>query len=190
MNTLGKALMGATAATALAVAAPAQARDNGGIDGEDVLAGVLILGGVAAIIAAVSDDDDDDRYERQARYEPRYNNRARYDPRYDNRNVRNHRGYQQPRQLTARAAVNQCATAAQRRAAQYGRARITQITDVDRERNGFDVEGRLEVNEGRWNNGSNRGRRWNASYNDVDRGRFSCRIRYGQVESVRIRGIG
>ncbi|MBC2776917.1 hypothetical protein [Parasphingopyxis marina] len=180
MNILGKTLMGATAATALAVAAPAQARDNGGIDGEDVLVGALILGGVAAVIAAVSDNDDDDRYERQ----------ARYDPRYDRRNTRPNNGYNngyyRQQNLTPRAAVNQCATAAQRRASQYGRARITEITDIDRDRNGYDVEGRLVVNEGRWNNG---GRRWNAGYNNVDNGRFSCRIRYGQVERVRIRGI-
>ena len=180
MNILGKSLMGATAATALAVAAPAQARDNNGIDGGDILAGVLLIGGVAAVIAAASDDDDD-------RYDARYD--RRYDPRHDRRNNdwgRNRRGQYgyQHRQISPRAAVNRCARAAQQRASRYGRARVTQITDVDRNRNGYEVEGRLVVNEGRWG-----GRRWNASYNEYDRGRFSCRIRDGRVDRVRVRGI-
>jgi hypothetical protein len=191
MIPLGKTLMGATAATALAVAAPAQARDHDdGIDGGDILAGALILGGVAAVIAAVSDDDDNDRYERDVRYDPRYGRDGRYEPRYDGPYARNQRGHYRPQRLNPRVAVNQCATAAQRRASQYGRARITEITDVDRKRNGYDVEGRLVVNEARWHDRWNRGRRWNANYgNNLDRGRFTCRIRYGQVERVRIRGI-
>ena len=181
MNILGKSLMGATAATALAVAAPAQARDNNGIDGGDILAGVLLIGGVAAVIAAASDDDDD-------RYDARYD--RRYDPRHDRRNNdwdrrdrRGHQGYRHNR-MNPRAAVNRCATAAQQRASRYGRARVTQITDVDRNRNGYEVEGRLVVNEGRWG-----GRRWNAGYNDYDRGRFSCRIRHGRIDRLRVRGI-
>lgn len=176
MNILGKTLMGATAATALAVAAPAQARDNNGIDGGDILAGVLLLGGVAAVIAAVSDDDDD-RYDnaRDVRYDPRYNGGNQ------NPNVygqRNNRGYGQI-QMNPRAAVNTCATAAQQRASRYGRARVTEITNVDRNRNGYEVEGRVVVNEGRSN----------ASYNQYDQGRFTCRIRNGRVDQVRVRGI-
>ena len=177
MNILGKTLMGATAATALAVAAPAQARDNGGIDGGDILVGALLIGGVAAVIAAVSDDDDD-----------RYDNRrdVRYNGRTQNSNVygqRNNRGYGHI-QMSQNAAVNTCSAAAQQRASRYGRAQVTQITDVDRNRNGYEVEGRVVVNEGRSNN-----RRRNAS-NNYDQGRFTCRITNGRVDQLRVRGIG
>lgn len=176
MNIFGKTLMGATAATALAVAAPAQARDHDGIDGGDIVTGALVLGGLAAVIAATSDDDDryDDRYDR------RYGDR--YDDRYDRRD-RRHSRYN--RRMSPRAAVNQCANAALQRASRYGRAQITEITDVDRDRRGYEVEGRLVVQENSWN----RGRRWNTGYNDYDRGRFSCRIRNGRIDRVRVRGI-
>lgn len=169
MNILGKSLMGATAATALAVAAPAQARDNGGIDGGDILVGALLIGGVAAVIAASSDNDDN-----------------RYDSRYDGRNTdwdrRNQRGYQQ--QMSQRAAVSTCSAAAQQSASRYGQARVTQITDVDRNSNGYEVEGRVAVAE-RYRGG----RRYNASHNNYDQGRFTCRIRNGRVDQVRVRGI-
>lgn len=171
MNILGKTLMGATAATALAVAAPAQARDNNGIDGGDILAGVLLIGGVAAVIAASSDNDD--------RYDNRYDRR---NADWDRRDQRSQRGYQQ--RMTPRAAVNTCSAAAQQSASRYGRARVTQITDVDRNRNGYEVEGRVAVAE-RYRGG----RRYNASHNNYDQGRFTCRIRNGRVDRVRVRGI-
>ncbi|MGP1284197.1 MAG: hypothetical protein ACTS1X_14575 [Parasphingopyxis sp.] len=167
MKYLGKTLMGATAATALAVAAPAQARDNDGIDAGDVIAGALILGGIAAVAAAVTDDDDDDRYERR---------HGRYDD-YDRR-------YNRPyRQLRPRQAVRQCRRAARHEASRYGRARVTEITEVDRRRDGYRVEGRLLVEEGRY------GRRGYYRTADYDRGRFTCRIRYGQIDRLRVRGL-
>ncbi|WP_299329286.1 hypothetical protein [Parasphingopyxis sp.] len=171
MTIIGKTLMGATAATALAVAAPAQASNNDGIDGGDILAGVLVLGGLAAVIAAVSDDDDD-RYEH-------------YDRRYDGPYARNHRGhYYGHGRLRPRQAINRCAIAAQQRASRYGRAQITEITDVDRARGGYRVEGRVVVEENRF------GRRGYYRTAGYDRGRFSCRIRYGQIDRLRVSGLG
>lgn len=182
MKTLTKGLFGATAATALAVAtaSPAQARD--GIDGEDILAGVLIAGAAAAVIAAATGGDDnyDDRY-----YGRQYGDR--YGDRYGQRGYR----------IDARQAVRMCAQAAQREASRYGRARVTRITDVDRDRGGFEVEGRLMVDENRY--GRNNGYRYNSRYGqrgsygrydrDLDRGRFSCEIRYGRIADLDIDGI-
>jgi hypothetical protein len=178
MNIFGKTLMGATAATALAVAAPAQARDNDRVDAGDVIAGVLILGGIAAIAAAASDNDDN-RYERR---DTRYDRR---DTRYDNNNRRHRNQYGQRQQMRPRQAVNQCSQAARQQASRYGRAQVTEITEVDRQRDGYRIEGRLLVNEGR------QGRRGRGHYRSAnyDQGRFSCRVRYGQVERVRVRGL-
>lgn len=173
MTMIGKTLMGATAATALAVAAPAHASDNDGIDGGDILAGVLVLGGLAAVIAAASDDDD--RYERD----------TRYDRRYDGPYARDYRGqYGGHARMRPRRAVNRCARAAVDRASRYGRAHVTEITEVDRRRDGYRVRGRLVVADG-----YRGGRRWNAGYGEVDRGRFSCRIRYGRIDRLRVRGL-
>ncbi len=179
MITLGKTVMGATAATALAVAAPAQARDHdGGIDGEDILTGALVIGGIAAIAAAASSDDD--RYDR-------------YDRDWDRRADRRHYGDRRftRARMGPRAAVNRCTAAVERRASRrHGRADVTRITEVDRDRNGWEIEGRLVVDETRYGRrGWNNGRRWDAGYRDLDRGRFSCRIRYGQIDRLRIRGI-
>lgn len=188
MKTLTKGLFGATAATALAVASasPAQARPGDGIDGEDILTGVLIAGAAAAVIAAATSGDDD-------RYDDGYYGRN-YDNRYGNRYGQ--RGYR----MNAQQAVRQCAAAAQQRASRYGQAQITDITDVDRKRGGFEVEGRLVVDESRYGrNGWNNGYRTNSRYDrrgrynryerDLDRGRFSCEIRNGRITDIDIDGI-
>ena len=171
MNTIGKTLMGATAATALAVAAPAQARDNDGIDAGDVIAGVLVLGGIAAVAAAI-DGNDNDRYDRRHTRRGDYNYRGDYrrgDHRYGQR-------------LRPRQAIRQCRRAARQEASRYGRARVTEITEVDRRDDGYRVRGRLLVEEGRY------GRRGYRTA-DYDRGRFSCRVRYGQIDRLRVRGL-
>ncbi|QLC23278.1 hypothetical protein HFP51_14415 [Parasphingopyxis sp. CP4] len=171
MNTIGKTLMGATAATALAVAAPAQARDNDGIDAGDVIAGVLVLGGIAAVAAAI-DGNDDNRYERHHTRHGDYNYRGDY-----------RRGdYRQGQRLRPRQAVNRCRRAARQEASRYGRAQVTEITEVDRRSDGYRVRGRLLVEEGRY------GRRGYRTA-DYDRGRFSCRVRYGQIDRLRVRGL-
>ena len=59
MKTITKALVGTVAAGAMAMAsaAPAQAqyrdRDRGGIDAGDIIAGALIIGGIAAVTGAI-----------------------------------------------------------------------------------------------------------------------------------------
>jgi len=171
MNILGKTLMGATAATALAVAAPAQARDNNGVDAGDVIAGVLILGGIAAVAAAVSDDDNGDRYQRAHNRNDDYNRNTR-----NNRNARR-------LQMRPRQAVNQCSNAARQQASRYGRAQVTEITEVDRRNDGYRIQGRLLVQEGR------QGRRSHYRNAGYDQGRFTCRVRYGQIDRLRVRGI-
>ncbi len=171
MTIIGKTLMGATAATALAVAAPAQARDNDGIDTGDVLAGVLVLGGIAAVAAAI-DGNDGDRYDRRHTRQRDYNYRGDY-----------RRGdYRYGQRLRPRQAIRQCRRAARQEASRYGRARVTEITEVDRRDDGYRVRGRLLVEEGRY------GRRGYRTA-DYDRGRFSCRVRYGQIDRLRVRGL-
>lgn len=187
MKTLSKALAKGTIATvaagamALGTAAPAQAqyrdrdrRDHDGIDAGDVIAGALIIGGIAAIASAGS---------RNGRYDDRYNDRY------------NRAG--NPRQ-----AVEQCVYAAERNASRYsygGNAQVTDIRNVDRRRDGYRISGRIAVNsQGRdWRRGDNRYGRgwgddyrgWNDRYSGYDAGRFTCEVRYGRVVDLDYSGI-
>ena len=77
MKSISKALIGTVAAGAMAMgaASPAQAqwrdRDRGdGIDAGDIIAGALIIGGIAAIASAAGNDGYD-RYDRYDRYNQR-----------------------------------------------------------------------------------------------------------------------
>lgn len=175
MKSITKTLVGTAAAGVLAVgsATPAMANDRDrGIDGGDILTGALIIGGIAAV-AAIADKDRDDR-----RYRDRdYYRGDRYD-RYDRR------GYGSSRH-NGDAAVNQCIRAVERQAERYGggRAEVTQIRDVDRERNGWEVKGRLAVQDYRHN-----GRRYDRN-RGWDEGRFTCDIRRGRVVDIDYRGI-
>ncbi len=175
-KTLAKGTLGTVAAgaMALATATPAMADNYRGkdrIDAGDVIAGAVIIGGIAALAGAF-DGDKRDRY-RDRRYRDR-----NYDRGY-NHNVRYNRG-----QYNGRRAVERCVRVAERQARRFGGYRyadVTQIRDVDRTRYGFRVKGRIQV-EG------NRGYRGR----DYDRGRFTCwfdgRGR-PQVEFRNIRGL-
>ena len=173
MKSITKALVGTAAAGVMAVASatPAVASDrhrDRGIDGDDILTGALIIGGIAAI-AAIADDDDDRR-------DRRYRDRDyRYGDRYDRRNSRRGNGER---------AVDRCIRAAERRAERWsgGRAEVTQIRDVDRERGGWEVKGRIAVQDYRYNGRNYRNNGW-------DEGRFTCDIRNGRVVDVDFRGI-
>lgn len=184
MKNMSKALVGTVAAGAMAMASasPAMAqgrydyRDDDGIDAGDIIAGALIIGGIAAVASAAGRDRDYDR---------RY--RGRYDDRYYNRG-----GY-------ARDAVEQCVYAAERTANRYsygGRSHVTDIRDVDRKRDGYKVKGRIAVNTR--NDGWRRGwgndyRGWNSRYRGYDAGKFECEVRYGRVVDLDfddIRGLG
>lgn len=151
---LAKGTLGTVAAGAMALASasPAMAddrRDRNGVGAEEVIAGALVIGGIAALAGAFDGDRNRDRY-RDRRYNYRGN------------------GYHNARDFRRggpRQAINRCVRAAERQARRFGGWRfadVTQVRDVDRTRRGFRVEGRIEV-EG------NRNFRRN-----YDRGRFTC----------------
>lgn len=164
----------AVGAMALASATPAFAgsRDRDRIDAGDVIAGALIIGGIAAIASASSKD--------------RYRDGYRYrDNRYGHGN--------------SQAAVERCVRAVERdaRRAGFRRAHVTEIRDVDRERRGWEVTGRLVVDEG-YNRGYRGDRNYRVNYDDrrgnyrdrnLDRGRFKCEIRRGRVVDIDYKGI-
>jgi len=192
MKIISKALVGTIAAGAMAVttATPAQAR---GVDVGDVIAGALIIGGIAAVAGAVGRNrgyDDGYVYEGNGNY--RYNDR--YDNRYYNNNY-NRAG--DPRQ-----AVEQCVYAAERNANRYsygGNSQVTDIRNIDQKRDGYTVRGRIAVNQmgrnyrssdaryGRGWNGDYRG--WNNNYRGYDAGTFTCKVRYGQVVDLDYNGV-
>lgn len=173
MKTISKALVGTVAAGAMALsAAPAAARDrNGdGIDVGDIIAGALVIGGIAAVASSVGRDRGYNGTYGGPYYGDRYDNR--YGSRY---------GYNQG---NSRRAVEQCVYAAQRGA--YG-ARVTDIRSVDRKRDGYKIKGTVVVNE--------RGGGWGRDYNyryagrNYDQGRFTCDVQYGRVVDLDYSGL-
>ncbi len=177
------ALLGAAAATMVA-ATPADARDRSwgrghdGIDAGDVIAGALIIGGIAAIASAGSRNDRGyDRYD-DRRYGRNYDRGYGYN---DGGNGYYNNGY------NSRRAVDQCVQAARRDAGRYGWARVTDVTSIDRVRGGYVVRGRLVVEtRGR---GYDRGYHYDRYNDGYDKGRFSCVTRYGAVEDVNLAGL-
>ena len=166
-GTLGTVAVGAMA---LASASPAMAdrgRDRG-IDAGDVIAGAVVIGGIAALAGAFDKDRN------------RYNDR-----RYNNRNYNN--GYAYNRGGGQRA-IERCIRVAERQARRFGGYRyadVTQIRDVDRTRYGWRVKGRMEVQglQGRGYGYGNRG---------YDRGKFTCHVDgrgRPQIDFSSIRGL-
>ncbi|RVQ68882.1 hypothetical protein EKN06_01235 [Croceicoccus ponticola] len=195
MKSVSKAIIGSAAAGAMALASasPAFSRDrygHDGIDAGDVIAGALIIGGIAAIASAGSknrsdgyyyagDDRDyrDGRYDRDDRYD-------RYDRSYNSRGG------------SARSAVEQCVNAAERdaRRAGFRRADVTDIREVDRRNGGYRIKGRIAVDTGY--SGSRYGRGWDNDYrgsrNDMrswDSGKFTCEVSHGRVRDLGYSGI-
>lgn len=173
MKTISKAFVGSVAAGAMALASatPAMAqdryRDRGdGISAGDIIAGALVIGGIAAVAGSIG------------------NNRGTYgEPYYGDRYGSNY-GYDYNRHGNSRQAVQQCVSAAQRGA--YG-ARVTDVRDIDRKRDGYRVKGTLIVNE----RGSGWGRDYNYRYSgsNYDRGTFTCDVRYGRVVDLDYNGL-
>lgn len=185
MTTIPKALVGAVAAGAMAMvpltAASAQSRDyrdrDRGISAGEIIAGAVVLGGIAAVAASIGNNNrSDNRYYRNGNYG------------YYNGNPR--------------AAVEQCVGAArqdaQRRGFRY--AEVTQIRDVNDTSYGWKIKGNLVVDGSRYgNNGYNRGynngRYYNSRYDDRygynrgDDGSFTCWIDRGRVSRMDYSGI-
>src|SRR5688572_12932909 len=149
MTTITKALAKGTIATvaagamAMASATPAQAqwrdrdRDRGGVDAGDIIAGALIIGGIAAVTGALGG--------RNRGYDGRV---------YEGRGGYGYDGYGYDRAGNPRQAVEQCVYAAERNASRYSRrggAQVTDIRDINRRRDGYTVKGRIAVDTGNRN---------------------------------------
>ncbi len=173
MKFLTKRLLGAGAAAAalVTVAAPAQAqryerhhRDRDSISAGEVIAGAVVLGGLAAIIASADDD--------------------RYNDGYDYRRS-GYNDYNTNRGGGSRAAINRCVNQVENWASRYSRADVTQIRDIDRTQYGYRVKGNLVVQDGWRGRGSDR-YGYNRGY---DRGRFTCYVERGHVVDIDYRGL-
>ncbi len=196
-NTLARTAIGTAAigAMALTSASPAFARDrydNNRVDTGDIIAGALVLGGIAAV-AAATDNNNDRRY--------------RNDYNYRNTNYRGYNQYNSNRykRRGPRAAVERCVRAVERdaRRAGYRYANVTEIRNVERERGGWEVKGRLVVDGnrgyGRYNtdydyadNGRYRNNGQSRYYKPSarnDRGRFVCDTSRGSVVNINYRGL-
>ena len=163
-GTWARISLGAVAATALtaATATPAMAddyRDRGGIGAGEIIAGAVVIGGIAALAGAFDGDRNDRRYAYRDRdYRSGYGGNA-----------------------NPRTAVERCVRAAEnqaRRAGGYRYADVVDVRDVDRTGHGFRVKGRIAV-EGspRWG-----GRR-------SDRGNFTCHTDGRGAPQVNFRGV-
>jgi hypothetical protein len=194
MKTLSKALVGTVAAGAMVMgsATPALAQyrdrnDNDGIGVGEIIAGALIIGGIAAVASAAGRNrgyNDGYVYEGRGYDDRNYN--GRYDDRYNNAG-------------SSRQAVEQCVNAAERNANRYsygGRSQVTDIRNIDRKRDGYTVKGRIAVNtrNANWQRGWNNDYRgYNNNYRGYDAGNFTCKVRYGRVIDIDysgIRGLG
>ena len=131
-------------------------RHRNGISGGDVLAGILVIGGIAAIASAASKNNGDQRYDdRDYRSDnSRYDDR-RADPRTESRYDRGAGDID--------SAINACTDAAERKAGRD--ARVTAIESVVRDGDGWRVEGLLS---------------------NSDEGTFLCGARDGRVDFVQI----
>lgn len=180
-GTLGTLAIGAMA---MATASPALANDRDrGISTGEVIAGAVILGGIAAVIASSSKRDRD-------RYDYRGRDYRGHD--YRGRDYRD-RGYRDDfRGNSSRVAVEECIRAAERQARRFSgsRAEVFEIRDIDRERGGFEVKGRIAVQDNRY-----RGRDFRSDYrrgyrnNGWDEGRFTCDWRRGRVVDLDFSGL-
>ena len=224
MKTLKKAAIGtvATGAMLMAAASPAQAqnrgdrydRDRDGISAGEIIAGVVVLGGLAAILSS----GDNDRYDNRG-YDGRDYRGGDYG--YDNGRYDNGRyngGYDYNRYGNSRQAINQCVNAVNQRSSYKRGARVDQVTRVERTGKGYKIEGRVSTNDrygnDRYNNGRyNDGRYNDGRYNDRNDGRygnydnrygndrygynnynrdtgsFSCTVKYGRVDKLKVRGV-
>lgn len=165
--------LGAVAATALTAVTvtPAMAqdrRDRDGIGAGEIIAGAVVIGGIAALAGAFDGDRNDRRYD-----DRRYDNRDYRGDRYD----RGGYGFAGG----SRSAVDRCVRAAENQARRFGGYRfadVIDVRDIDRTRDGFRVKGRISV-EG--------SPRWGGRRND--RGNFTCYIDGRGAPQVNFSGV-
>lgn len=167
----------AVSAMALAGATPANAehRHRDGISTGDIIAGAVILGGIAAVASAASKDRYRD-YDDRGRYRDSY--------RYGG---------------SPRSAVERCVNQVNSDARRYGYrdARVTEIRDVDDTRYGWRVKGRVEVRDSRYGSRYDRYDRYNrydrydrgSRYGRSDDGKFTCYIERGRVTDINYSGL-
>ena len=166
----------AVGAMALASATPVSAqyrdRDRDGIGIGEIIAGAVILGGIAAVASSSRNRGYDNRYYRDGRYG------------YYNGNPR--------------AAVERCVNAVSRDARRggYRYAQVTDIRDVDDTRNGWRVRGTVRVDGDRsyarydrYDRRSRYDRNDRRGYSRSDNGRFTCYIDRGRIRDIDYRGI-
>ena len=213
MKTVSKALLGTIAAGAMVAssATPAYAdhrdRNRDGISVGDVIAGALIIGGIAVVASAASNNNRDDRDYRDGRDYRNTNDGYRYDRAgYGNNGYNNdgynNNGYDRDARWRSnpRQAVEQCINAAERYAGSRGmRADVTDIREVKDTRYGFQVKGRIAVqgNNRGWHRGdSNYGQGWGGDYRGYnnnlrgyDSGSFKCKFERGQITDLDIDGV-
>lgn len=159
-------------AISLALANPAFAQSNErdrGIGVGEIIAGALVIGGVAALAGAF---DNDGRHR---------------DHRYDDRRYRN---------ISSRSAVESCIRVAEQRAYRAGvrRVKVTDIREVDRKDYGYKVKGRIAVDNGyrggRYGRGWDRDYRgWNNAMQGWDSGKFSCKVDRRGVRELDYSGL-
>lgn len=165
---LARTTLGTLAAVTMAVATatPAMADDHRfrdrdrGVSAGEVIAGAVVIGGIAALAGAFDGDRDRDRWDRGDRWDRDGWDRDGWD-----RGGWNGGGWNGG----ARGAVERCVRAAENQARRFGGYRyadVIDVRDVDRRRFGFRIEGRIEVGDG--------GGRWGGR--GFDRGRFTCRL--------------
>jgi hypothetical protein len=185
MNFMTKTLLGAGAAAAalVSVTVPAQARDRhdrnrdrDSISAGEIIAGAVVLGGLAAVLSSGNNGRNDRRG-----YDDRYDdNRAGYG--YDIRNG------------SGRAAINQCVASVERWANGYSRSDVTQVRSIERTRFGYRVQGNVVVQDGgrgRYENNYYGNDRFggNAYQRGYDKGRFTCFVERGRVVDINYRGL-
>jgi hypothetical protein len=185
MKYMTKSLLGAGAAAAVlvSVGAPAQAQDRydrhrDGISAGEIIAGAVVLGGLAAVLSAGNND--------------RYNDGGNYD--YNRAGYPNAYRSNAYRSGNSRNAVNQCVNNVERWANGYSRSEVTQIRAIQRTRYGYRVNGNVVVQDG--------GRGYNAYGNDrynrydanaygrgYNKGRFTCTVEQGRVVDIDYKGL-
>lgn len=154
----------AAGALTAGAAAPAQADDEwgrrGGIGAGEIIAGAVVIGGIAALAGAFDGD--------RRGWDGRDFDRRDWDRRNFDRRDFDRRGWDGGFGGNPRAAVERCVRAAENQARRFGGWRfadVVDVRDIDRTRFGFQVRGRIEVQDsGRWG-----GRAF-------DRGSFNCRL--------------